>query len=126
MAVRAMPVFGEFPDCAARVCCLLLSGCRGGRGCFSLRLRELLGQEAQQGTVDHEKEADLHGIAEEVLDEAAQEDGGGCLMIEDGQPERVEAQVDEDHDEEEGDTGAQQRDTPAVEEPAVDVAREKS
>ena len=36
---------------------------------------ELLGQEAQQGSVDHEEEADFHGIAEEILDEAAQEDG---------------------------------------------------
>ena len=47
-------------------------------------------------------------------------------MIEDGQPERVESQVDEDHDEEEGEAGAQQCDTPAVEEPAVDVACEEA
>lgn len=47
-------------------------------------------------------------------------------MIEDGQPERVESQVDEDHDEEEGEAGAQQCDTTAVEEPAVDVACEEA
>lgn len=47
-------------------------------------------------------------------------------MVEDGQPERVEAQVDEDHDEEERDAGAPQRDALAVEEPAVDVACEKA
>lgn len=47
-------------------------------------------------------------------------------MVEDGQPERVEAKVDEDHDEEEGDAGAQQGDMLAVEEPAVDVAREEA
>ena len=47
-------------------------------------------------------------------------------MVEEGQPECVEAQVDEDHDEEEGDAGAQQCDAPAVEEPAVDVACEEA
>ena len=47
-------------------------------------------------------------------------------MIEDGQPERVESQVDEDHDEEEGNAGAQQCDVPAVEEPTVDVACEEA
>lgn len=47
-------------------------------------------------------------------------------MVEDGQPERVEAQVDEDHDEEERDTGAPQRDALAIEEPAIDVACEKA
>lgn len=47
-------------------------------------------------------------------------------MVEDGQPERVESQVDEDHDEEEGDAGAQPCDVPAVEEPAVDVACEEA
>lgn len=47
-------------------------------------------------------------------------------MVEDGQPERVESQVDEDHDEEEGNAGAQQCDVPAVEEPTVDVACEEA
>ena len=73
-----------------------------------------------------EEEADFHGIAEEVLDEAAQEDGRGGFVVEDGQPERVESQVDEDHDEEEGNAGAQQCDVPAVEEPTVDVACEEA
>lgn len=47
-------------------------------------------------------------------------------MVEDGQPDRVEAQVDEDHDEEERDAGAPQRDALAIEEPAVDIACEKA
>ena len=47
-------------------------------------------------------------------------------MVEDGQPERVEAQVDEDHDEEERDAGAPQRDALAIKEPAVDIAGEKA
>lgn len=47
-------------------------------------------------------------------------------MVEDGQPERVEAQVDEDHDEEERDASAPQRDALAIEEPAVDIACEKA
>ena len=34
--------------------------------------------------------------------------------------------MDEDHDEEEGDTGTQQRDAFAVEEPAVDITREEA
>ena len=47
-------------------------------------------------------------------------------MVEDGQPERVEAQVNEDHDEEERDAGAPQRDALAIEEPTVDIACEKA
>ena len=86
----------------------------------------MLGQETQQWPIDSEEEANLHRIAEEVLDETAQEDGRSGLVVEDGQPERVEAQVDEDHDEEERDAGAPQRDALAVKEPAVDIACEKA
>ena len=97
---------GSFGLCSEEftACCLL--SCCGGRRPFGCWLRELLGQEAQQWPVDHEEEADFHRIAEEVLDEAAQEDGRSCFVVEDGQPERVEAQMDEDHDEKEGDAGA--------------------
>lgn len=98
----------------------------GGHRLAGFWLRKLLGQETQQWPVDCEEEADFHRIAEEILDEAAQEDGRSGLVVEDGQPERVEAQVDEDHDEEEGDAGAPQRDALAVEEPAVDIACEKA
>ena len=65
---------------------LLLSGGGRGHGLLGPGLRELFGQEAQQRAVDHEEEADLHGIAYDVLDEAAQEDGRSGLVIEDGQP----------------------------------------
>lgn len=64
------------------VCCLL--SCHRARSSFVCRLWELLGQEAQQRPVDCEEETDLHRIAEEVLDEAAQEDGRSGLVVEDG------------------------------------------
>ena len=98
----------------------------GGHRLAGFWLRKLLGQETQQWPVDCEEETNLHRIAEEVLDEAAQEDGRSGLVVEDGQPERVEAQVDEDHHEEERDAGAPQRDALAIKEPAVDIACEKA
>ena len=98
----------------------------GGHRLAGFWLRKLRGQETQQWPVDCEEEADFHRIAEEILDEAAQEDGRSGLVVEDGQPECVEAQVDENHDEEERDAGVPQRDALAVEEPAVDVACEKA
>ena len=101
-------------------------GSRRGRWPAGFRLWELLGQETQQWPIDSEEETDFHRIAEEVLDEAAQEDGRSGLVVENGQPERVEAQVDEDHDEEKRDAGAPQRDALAIEEPAVDIACEKA
>lgn len=101
-------------------------GSRRGRWTAGFRLWELLGQETQQWPIDSEEETDFHRIAEEVLDETAQEDGRSGLVVENGQPERVEAQVDEDHDEEKRDAGAPQRDALAIEEPAVDIACEKA
>ena len=117
---------GTFGLCSGEFAACRLLSCRGRRGAFGCRLRELLRQKAQQWTVDREEEADFHRIAEEILDEAAQEDGRGGLVVEDGQPEGVEAQVDEDHDEEEWDAGAPQRDALAVEEPAVDISCEEA
>lgn len=64
------------------VCCLL--SCYRARGSFVCWLRELLGQEAQQRPVNREEEANFHRIAEEILDEAAQEDGRSGLVVEDG------------------------------------------
>lgn len=64
------------------VCCLL--SCHRARSSFVCRLWELLGQEAQQRPIDSEEETDFHRIAEEVLDEAAQEDGRSGLVVEDG------------------------------------------
>ncbi len=50
-------------------------GSRRGRWPAGFWLWELLGQETQQWPIDSEEKADFHRIAEEILDEAAQEDG---------------------------------------------------
>ena len=82
-------------------------------------------QETGERAPDHAEEGDVDGQAQRALEEAAQEEGPDGLVIEQAQPECVEAEVDGEENEPERDDDALPGQLMPVQEIAVDEAAQE-